>query len=169
MAEDDDKTKAPAQTISVQQAATLLNRSVRWVQNLVSDGYIQKEGHGRYSVVAVVRGAMAYMDDMLEKSNKSAAASRATDARTREIELRIAERKRDLIALDDARAVVSEMAALVKAEFVGFPARVTRNLEERGRLEQEIDGSFKRLAAAAQSAENALATGSIDMAAEPET
>jgi phage terminase Nu1 subunit (DNA packaging protein) len=166
VADEDDKAKG--QTISVQQAATLLNRSVRWVQNLVTDGYIQKEGYGRYSVVAVVRGAMAYMDDMVEKSNKSAAASRATDARTREIELRIAERRRDLIPQEDARAVVGEMAAMVKAEFSGLPARYTRDMAERRRLEQEIDGSFERIAAAARAAGAALATGSIDMATEPE-
>lgn len=166
MADEDDKAKG--QTISVQQAATLLNRSVRWVQNLVTDGYIQKEGYGRYSVVAVVRGAMAYMDDMVEKSNKSAAASRATDARTREIELRIAERRRDLIPQEDARAVVGEMAAMVKAEFSGLPARYTRDMTERRRLEQEIDGSFERIAVAARAAGAALATGSIDMATEPE-
>lgn len=166
MAGEDDKPKG--QTITLQQAATLLNRSVSWVQKLVTDGYIVRAGTNQYSVVAIVRGLIAYYDDLLEKTNKAAAASRATDARTREIELRIAERRRDLIQQEDARAVVSEMAAMVKAEFSGLPARFTRDLAERRRLEQEIDGSFDRLAAAARNAGTALATGSIDMAAEPE-
>lgn len=166
MAGDDDKPKG--QTITLQQAATLLNRSVSWVQKLVTDGYIVRAGTNQYSVVAIVRGLIAYYDDLLEKTNKAAAASRATDARTREIELRIAERRRDLIPQEDARAVVSEMAAMIKAEFSGLPARFTRDLAERRRLEQEIDGSFDRVAAAARNAGTALATGSIDMAAEPE-
>lgn len=166
MAGEDDKPKG--QTITLQQAATLLNRSVSWVQKLVTDGYIVRAGTNQYSVVAIVRGLIAYYDDLLEKTNKAAAASRATDARTREIELRIAERRRDLIPQEDARAVVSEMAAMIKAEFSGLPARFTRDLAERRRLEQEIDGSFDRLAAAARNAGTALATGSIDMAAEPE-
>lgn len=166
MAREDDKPKG--QTITLQQAATLLNRSVSWVQKLVTDGYIVRAGTNQYSVVAIVRGMMAYYEDLLEKSNKAAAASRATDARTREIELRIAERRRDLIPQEDARAVVSEMAAMVRAEFSGLPARFTRDLPERRRLEQEIDGSFDRLADAARNAGAALATGGIDMAAEPE-
>ena len=163
-----DEEKSKGQTISLAQAATLLNRSPSWVSLLVGKGYITRDGYGKYSVVAIVRGALTYYEDLLEKSNKAAAASKATDARTREIELRIAERRRDLIPLDDAKAVVSEMAAMVKAEFIGLPARYTRDMTERRRLEQEVDGSFERIAAAARSAEAALATGSIDMAAEPE-
>ena len=166
MAGEDDKPKG--QTITLQQAATLLNRSVSWVQKLVTDGYIVRAGTNQYSVVAIVRALMAYYDDLLENTNKAAAASRATDARTREIELRIAERRRDLIPQEDARAVGREMAAMIKAEFSGLPARFTRDLAERRRLEQEIDGSFDRLAAAARHAGTALETGGIDMAAEPE-
>jgi phage terminase Nu1 subunit (DNA packaging protein) len=166
VAGEDDKAKG--QTITMAQAATLLNRSTSWVQKLVTEGYIVKVGTNQYSVVAIVRGILAYYDDLLEKSNKAAAASRATDARTREIELRIAERRRDLIPQEDARAVVGEMAAMVKAEFSGLPARYTRDMAERRRLEQEIDGSFERIAAAARAAGAALATGSVDMATEPE-
>lgn len=166
MAEAEDKPKG--QTITLAQAATLLNRSTSWVQKLVSEGYIARAGTNQYSVVAIVRGTVSYYEDLLEKSNKAAAASRATDARTREIELRIAERKRDLIPQEDARAVVSEVAAMVKAEFVGLPARFTRDMAERRRLEQEIDGSFERLAEAVASAESTLATGGVDISAEPE-
>jgi PAS domain-containing protein len=160
--------KSKGQTISLAQAATLLNRSPSWVSLLVSKGYIARDGYGKYSVVAIVRGALSYYEDLLEKSNKAAAASRATDARTREIELRIAERRRHLIPHEDARAVVGEMAAMVKAEFSGLAARYTRDMTERRRLEQEVDGSFERLAAAARAAGAALATGGGDMATESE-
>jgi len=82
--------------------------------------------------------------------------------------LRIAERQRDLIPQEDARAVIGEMAALVKAEFVGLPARVTRDLDLRRTLEQEVDASFARLAASAERARSALVTGGFDLEAEPE-
>jgi hypothetical protein len=123
-----DEEKSKGQTISLAQAPTLLNRSPSWVSLLVSKGYITRDGYGKYSVVAIVRGALSYYEDLLEKSNKAAAASRATDAGTREIELRIAERRRHLIPHEDARAVVGEMAAMVKAEFSGLPARSTRDM-----------------------------------------
>ena len=82
MAEAEDKTRG--QRITAAQAAVLLGRSERWVYNLVQGGYITKEAYGQYSVVAVVRGAMAYMDEQIAKMQKSAAGNRATDARTRE-------------------------------------------------------------------------------------
>ena len=49
---------------------------------------------------ALVRGALAYYEDLQTKNTKTAASSRATDARTREIELRIAERRRELISVE---------------------------------------------------------------------
>lgn len=164
-----DQDSAPrGQTISVQQAAALMNRSVRWISNLVEAGHIQKEARGQYTVVAVVRGALSYYEDLLQKQQKTAAASRVTDARTREIELRIAERRRELIPQEDAKAVVLEFGAIVRAEFTALPARYTRDLAERRKLEQEVDGSFERIAAAAQRAEAALADPDRAVPAEPE-
>ncbi len=75
---------------------------------------------GEYTLVGVIRGALAYYEDQLSKNNKAAVASRATEARTREIELRIQERSRELIPMEDAKAVVGEMAALVRAELAGL-------------------------------------------------
>lgn len=161
---DSHKDKA----ITLGQAAALLNRSPRWVNNLAKEGFISKEGVGKYTVAEVVRGAMAYYESLLQKSTKTAAASRVTDARTREIELRIAERRRELIPQEDAKAVVLEFGAIVRAEFTALPARYTRDLAERRKLEQEVDGSFERIAAAAQRAEAALADPDRAVPAEPE-
>ena len=163
-----DEEKPKGQTITLAQAATLLNRSTSWVQKLVSEGYIARAGTNQYSVVAIVRGLLAYYEDLLEKSNKVAAASRATDARTREIELRIAERRKELIPVEDAKAVVMEYGAMVRAEFTGLPARYTRDIAERRKLEQEVDESFARIAAACERAESALAEPGEPREAEPE-
>ena len=157
------------QTLSVDQAASLLSRSRRWVYNLVKDGYIDKAGPGQYRLVSVIRGALAYYEDQLSKNNKAAVASRATEARTREIELRIQERSRELIPMEDARAVVGEMAALVRAELAGIAARYTRDMEARRALEEVIDGALGRIAGAADKAGAALVAGSGDMEAERET
>jgi len=58
--------------------------------------------------VSLVRGVIAYYEDLQSKNSKTASASRATDARTREIELRIKERSRELIPIDDARAEIAD-------------------------------------------------------------
>ena len=156
------------QTITVSQAAALLGRSDRWVQGLVKAGYIDRANRGEYTLVAVIRGALAYYEDQITKNNKAAAATRASEARTREIELRIQERSRELIAMEDARAVIGEMAALVRAELAGLAARYTRDMEARRVLEEVIDGSLQRIAGGADKAGAALGTGRGDLEAERE-
>ena len=159
----------PPGLIPIGQAARLLMISDERVRQLQKQGYIPRAPkRGVVPLVGAVQGYLRYLKDEERQSSKSAAASRVTDARTREIELRIAERQRDLIPQEDARAVIGEMAALVKAEFVGLPARVTRDLDLRRMLEQEVDASFARLAASAERAQGALATGGLDLETEPE-
>ncbi|MBB06593.1 MAG: hypothetical protein CML03_13970 [Pseudooceanicola sp.] len=157
------------QTITVSQAAALLGRSDRWVQGLVKSGYMDRAQRGEYTLVGVIRGALAYYEDQLAKNNKAAVASRATEARTREIELRIQERSRELIPMEDAKAVVGEMAALVRAELAGLAARYTRDMEARRALEEVIDGALERITVAADKAGSALVAGSGDLEAERET
>lgn len=166
MAAADDKPKG--QTITVAQAAALFNRTPRWVQMLVSAGFIKKTKRGEYSVVEVVRGAMGYYEDQLAKANKSAAASRATDARTREIELRIAERRRDLIPMEDAKAELAAVVSEVRSEIVGIGTRITRDLELRRQIDREADGILQRLAERAEQASRALAAEGDPVEAEQE-
>ena len=159
----------PSGLIAIGQAARLLMISDERVRQLQKQGYIPRAPkRGVVPLVGAVQGYLRYLKDEERQSSKSAAASRVTDARTREIELRIAERQRDLIPQEDARAVIGEMAAMLKAEFVGLPARVTRDLDLRRTLEQEVDDSFARLAASAERARSALVTGGLYLEAEPE-
>lgn len=164
----DAEEKPRGNTLTINQAAALFGRSTQWVHQLVNAGFITKEAKNQYTLVALARGVVAYYEDLQTKNTKTASASRATDARTREVELRIKERSRELIPLEDARAVIGEMAATVRAEFQGLPARFTRDMQERRRLEQEIDGAFDRLSRRGGEAERALATGQVDLEAEPE-
>jgi hypothetical protein len=164
-----EPTQKPTNALTVHQVASLCGRSTQWVHQLAKAGFLQKQGKNEYALVGVVRGVIAYYEDLQAKNSKTAAANRATEARTREIELRIRERQRDLIPMEDAKAVVGEMAALVRAEFQGLPARYTREMQDRRKLEQEIDGAFERLSRRAAEAVRALETGGTDLEAERET
>ncbi|CUH60244.1 hypothetical protein [Thalassobacter stenotrophicus] len=166
MTNEDEKPRG--NTLTVNQVAALCGRSTQWVHQLVKDGFVQKQGKNQYTLVSVVRGVIAYYEDLQSKSSKTVAASRATEARTREIELRIAERRRELIAVEDARAVVLEFGAIVKSEFGALPARYTREMTERRKLEQEVNGSFERISAAARRSEAALADPERDLSAKSE-
>jgi hypothetical protein len=164
----DEGEKPRGNIVSVTQAAALCGRSTQWVHQLAKGGYITKEGHGSYTLVSLVRGVIAYYEDLQSKNSKTAAANRATDARTREIELRIKERSRELIPIEDARAEIADWTSAFRAELQGLAARFTRDMQERRRLEQEIDGALERLSRRTSEAEQALASGEGAVAAEPE-
>ena len=146
------KSKAdPVRRVSVTEAAAIFGRTPRWVQALAARGNI-RVGRGLYDLAGLVQAALAEMEGRLEGSARAVAANRASEARAREIELRIAERQRDLIPVEDAKAVVAQIAGLAKAELVGLPARFTRDPETKKRLEVEVDAMLRRMADAAERA-----------------
>lgn len=137
--------KADPQTITVAQAAALLGRSDRWVHLLREAGHIRLGERGQYSVVAVVRGAMAYMDEQIAKAELKARESRATDARTREIELRTAAREATLVGKHDVIAVLDGMAEMARKEFEQLPRRAARCRAARAALAAEVGQTLERI------------------------
>lgn len=148
--------------VTVAQAAALCGRSPSWVKQLRSEGFIPT-GRGRARLCDVIAGVVAYYEDRLKDGTKSAAANRATEARTREIELRTAERARRLIPIEDSLAIHAELAQRVRTEFSGLPARITRDVELRRKMEVEIDGIFSRLAERTRQRGEDLRTGRVDV------
>lgn len=157
----------PKQGLNAEQAGALFDRSKRWIQERAKEGWF-KSDKGKFELVQLCRGVVAYFDDLQAKSEKKAAATRVTDARTREIEMRIAERQRELIPLEDARNLMGQFAALVRAELTGLPARMTRDKAERKKLEKDVDDALRRLSSKAQKAAAALEAGSSDLGASGE-
>ena len=136
------------QTITLAQAAALLGRSERWVASLRERGLVQVDKRGAYPLVETVRAALAHYDHLLDKQAEAAKAATATDARTREIELRTEGRRRELVAVANVEAVVDQFHHMALAEFNALPARYTRRPADRARLRGEIGASTTRIAAA---------------------
>jgi hypothetical protein len=141
--------------------AQLCGKSERWVQLLVQQGYITQEKKGEYILVNVVRGVVAYYEALLEKSNKAAAASRATDARTRQIEQQMEIRLRNLVPRSEFYQAQDFVVGKIRASLAGLPARVTRNLEDRAKIEAEIDDALRRTAENIERAAHALEEGGV--------
>lgn len=160
MANEQPKSGA---VLSLSQAAALVGKSERWVQLLAKEGFFAAEGRGKYPLLGYVRGVVAHYEARLDKSNKAATSNRATEARTREIELRTAERSRRLVAIEDHQAVVAEIAAMVNAELAGLPARITRDLELRAKIETETGRVLDRLRHRAQERSEQLRSGGGDL------
>jgi phage terminase Nu1 subunit (DNA packaging protein) len=127
--------------INTEQAARLLMKSPERVRQLAKDGWITQTGAAsdrRYRLLDVVQGYIRFRDDEERRTNKSAAQSRITDARSREVELKNAQREGRLIELDEALAVIEAVIGLLRSLLSGLAARVTRDLVLRRTIETAV-------------------------------
>ena len=80
--------------------------------------------------------------------------TRVQAARAREIELRTAQRAHILCETDEALALLDDVFGMLKADLMGLPAMVTRDLEIRSEIEKGVNEilnrTAKRLATRAQ-------------------
>lgn len=152
--------------ISTSEAAALLGRSTTFVRALTRDGYIPQLGRGQYRFADVASGVVRYYDDRLKAATAPGAANNATLARTREIELRTAERARSLIPIEDALTYHGELAQQVRDAFADLPAQVARDDEMRRAMEGTIEDILARLARTARERSADLRAGRLDADAE---
>jgi excisionase family DNA binding protein len=143
-----DAPKADASAaglISTDQAARLLMVTPRYIQRLIAEGHIPRAGRGRVLLVAAVQGYLRFLKEDAKRSASIAADSRVRDARAAEIELRIAEKNRQLVPVEDAAAALDMVLAAARKEFVGLPKRVAKDRPVRRQLGAEVNASFERI------------------------
>lgn len=145
--------------LSLAQAAALVGRSERWISQLRERGYIATPAPGQYPIVAVLRGAMAYFDDQLAKQAETAQQTAATDARTREIELRIKRKLATLIEANVPGEVIDEAITMAAEEMRKVPARMYSDRDRRAELSGEIETSVSRMHNMAEAAKARLRAG----------
>ena len=148
-----------AGTISLDVAAKLLMLTPQRVNQLVREGFIPKASHGRYTVVGVVQGYIRFLKDEERRTSKSSADSRLKDIKAKREELRLARDERELILLADALFAIDEVAGAVALEVNNVPARFTRDLDERERLQAEIDDALHKVADRVARSAAALTSG----------
>ena len=145
--------------LSLSQAAALLGRSERFVGNLREMGFISTDGPGRYPLVGLIRGVIAYNEDKLAKQAETAHQTAATDARTREIELRIKRKLATLIEANVPGEVIDEAIDMAAAEMRTVPARMYSDPDRRAELSGEIETSISRMHTMAETAKARLRAG----------
>jgi hypothetical protein len=145
--------------IPIEQAALLLMISAERVRQLVKAGSIPKPAKGRVPLVGAVQGYIRFLKDEDRRSTKTASASRVQDARAQEIELRTAERKRELIPIEEATAALDFVVAKVRGEMTGLPIRFTRDVPLRRKLEDELNGALRRATEALRKASDDVRSG----------
>ncbi len=158
LASDANHPRGPL--LNTEQAARLIMKGGERVRQLTKQGWITASGPAndkRYRLLDVVQGYIRFRDDEDRRANKTAAHTRITDARSREVELKNAQREGRLIELEEALATVEAMVALFRLEISGLPARVTRDLQFRRTIETALHDILDHIADLA--AERAKAMG----------
>jgi hypothetical protein len=120
----------------------LLSREM--IRRLVAEKIIERRGDGSFDLDQARHAYIRHLRD--RRSEKGAAEAALLRARAREIELRTAERARDLIEFDEACAVLDDVIGALVSELAGLPAAATRDLMMRRHLDELIRGIRQRTA-----------------------
>lgn len=156
------KTEAPAgggDQITFEVAGRLLMIGPERIRQLIKAGYIVRTKPGYTTVVSAVQGYIRFLKDDARQNTKSAAASRAVDARAQEIELRIKERTRELIPQEDAIMAMDLLVGEVNRQLSGLPARITRDVPLRRQIEAKVNEAKGEIARALEGGRFLAATG----------
>lgn len=160
MAEKKEQSQEPAGLITLEQAGRLLGGlSAERIRQLIKEGFIPRAAPGRVLMVAAVQGYIRFLKELASKQTKTTADSRVRDARAQEIEMRNAERMRTLIPLDEALAIMDEYTAVVREAMDSIPARVTRDMELRRKIEAEVNAAHEKIAKAHGAGQGDARTG----------
>lgn len=149
-------------------AAKLIDVTPRRLQQFADDGVIPKQGRGEYVVTDVVKGYIAFLRGERKDSARAQHQNRVADARTREIELRIAEKTRELVNFEEVDGYVQELVGAFVAVLAGLPAEITRDINARAKIETIVDGHRKRLADLCAKRREAVVLGRDDVEATNE-
>lgn len=146
-------------TLTQAQIAAMTGRSKEWVKKLAQEGVLERDGRGAYKLRSVCAAIIAHYEAMTDRSARTQSAARATDARAAEIQQRIAMRDRALIPIDEALQAMEIVVGTVNSELTGLPARATRDMAIRRKIEDEVNGTKGRIAASLRKGSAAARSG----------
>jgi phage terminase Nu1 subunit (DNA packaging protein) len=139
-----------------------LDMTGRRARQLAEEGVLRRGPDGLFDQTEARVTYIRWLRNGERLVSRSAAASRLQNARAREVELRTARDEHRLIDTDEAIACCDEIVGTYKSELAGLPARLTRDVDLRRKVETEIDDICRRVAERfAQRASDLRARGEI--------
>jgi hypothetical protein len=132
-------------TATTQELSAVFGISGMRIRQLAAEGWFKPAGKNRWNREEATAGYIKFLRAEDRRSTKSAAENRVRDARAREIEQRVAEHARELIALTDALDTLDMIVGMVRTEMGGVAARVTRDLALRRVIEKAINDALGRI------------------------
>jgi hypothetical protein len=141
-----DESAEGATIISTPVVCQLLMLSRQRIDQLVRDGYIKKLEKGQFSLVEAVQGYIRFLRDDHRRQTVTAADSRVRDARAKDIEVRTLQRLGRLVAIELLEEIIDTLCGMVRSEFAGLAAAVTRDLIQRRVIERDVNARLRRIA-----------------------
>jgi hypothetical protein len=133
-------------TATTARMAQLLGFSRQNLEKIAAAGWIKSRAPNCWPIIETFQGVLRYSRDEGRRSSKAAAGSRVATARAKEIELRTAQRAGELCETEEALAFVDEVFGMLKADLMGLPATVTRDLSIRRDIEKAVNDILNRTA-----------------------
>ncbi|HRP05864.1 MAG TPA: hypothetical protein PLV87_13210 [Opitutaceae bacterium] len=125
--------------------AAHLSLSTKRIQQLSQEGVLDRQGRGKYEFSKAVQAYIKYKTELSERQNQSSSADRLRDRREQKEALRIAREERELIHIEEADAGMQEVCGAILDFVSSLPARITRDVRERQRIERICDEGRLRL------------------------
>ena len=135
--------------VSTADLAEVLGLGERRVQQLANMKVFRRLAHGEWLLPECVQ---AYIDHKVKSETarlgkaSASGADRLKEVKARREELKLAREERELVPLTDALFAMDQVAGVIALEVNNVPARVTRDLDERTRLEAEIHDALAAVA-----------------------
>lgn len=142
------KEPGRADEISIELAARLLMIGAERVRQLIKAGFIARTKPGFTTIPSAVQGYIKFLKESAQENTQTASASKAQEARAREINMRVDREERNLISQEEAQLALSMACGMFVEEMGGLAARCTRDLATRRIIETEVHGAKTRLSKA---------------------
>ena len=126
------------QMLSTKQLMAAAGLGADRLAQLEADGLIKRAGRNRWSAIDTLGALIRYYRDETRRGHRSAADAALRDARAAEVRQRISICERKLIPMADAEMTCAEIVGVWTAELLGLPARISRDLGIRKKLDDEI-------------------------------
>jgi hypothetical protein len=134
------KASSTAALVPVDQLRKLLSDPADGIiDRLAKAGRIAPpDDQGRIDLIATLPAFFAELRDQMRAGTATAASERARLARAASQELRLAEARRELIPTEDCEAAVDHLCGAILTTNSGLPARITRDVPLRRRIEAAL-------------------------------
>jgi hypothetical protein len=131
--------------VSTAVACQLLMLTAPRLDQLEKLGWIKRLAPNRWRVVDLVQGYIKFLKDEERRTSKTATLGRMQEAKAQQIEMRIAREAAKLIPIEFMDDYIMETAGPLKSDLDGVPAMFTRDLAQRDRLGDILDGVLNRM------------------------